>query len=76
MTEPIIATEEIKELLKAAYASAIEAQNLRREYLLLPLKERYEIMLAERDALRALAVQPWKHIEPRDSFEIEWTILP
>jgi hypothetical protein len=31
---------------------------------------------AERDALRALAVQPWKHIEPRDSFEIEWTILP
>jgi hypothetical protein len=50
MTEPIIATEEIKELLKAAYASAIEAQNLQWEYLLLPLKERYEIMLAERDA--------------------------
>jgi Ni,Fe-hydrogenase III component G len=53
MTEPIITTEEIKELLKAAYASAIESQNLRREYLLLPLKERYEIMLAERDALKA-----------------------
>ena len=50
MTEPIITTEEIKELLKAAYASAIEAQKRRYEYLTLPLREQYEIMLAERDA--------------------------
>ena len=50
MTEPIITTEEIKELLKAAYASAIEAQKCRYEYLTLPLREQYEIMLAERDA--------------------------
>jgi hypothetical protein len=28
------------------------------------------------DARKALEVQPWKHIEPRESFEIEWTILP
>jgi hypothetical protein len=55
MTEPIITTEELKELLAAAYASAVEEQKRRYEYLTLPLKERYEIMLAERDAL---AVQP------------------
>ena len=51
MTEPIITTEELKELLAAAYASAVEEQKRRYEYLTLPLKERYEIMLAERDAL-------------------------
>ena len=33
------------------------------------------------DACEALKVQPndkptWKHIEPRDAFETEWTILP
>jgi hypothetical protein len=33
------------------------------------------------DARKALEVQPndkptWKHIEPRDAFETEWTILP
>jgi hypothetical protein len=56
MTKPIITTEEIKELLKAAYASAIEAEKCHYEYLTLPLKERYEIMLAERNAY-ALEVQ-------------------
>lgn len=47
--------EELKELLATAYASAVEEQKRRYEYLTLPLKERYKIMLAERDAL---AVQP------------------
>jgi hypothetical protein len=50
MTEPIFANEEMKELLKIAYASAVEAMNRRREFLMLPLKERYEIMRAECDA--------------------------
>ena len=42
---------ELKELLTAAYASSVKALKCRYEYLTLPLNERYEIMLAEKDAL-------------------------
>jgi hypothetical protein len=50
MTEPIFTKEEMKELLKIADASVVEAKKRRREFLMLPLNERYEIMLAESDA--------------------------